>query len=71
MRIRFSKSMKQEFSDLAATYEAEFGEVAHSTAIHDIIAEPGVDGDLVMDVTEDLPAFLSSKGFPFSVDTDR
>jgi hypothetical protein len=63
IRISFAASLRHTFSELAGIYEAEFGEMQFSQVRE--AAEPGTTGNLVMVVPEDLPAFLSSKGFPF------
>jgi len=63
--ISFTANLRHEFSELAGLYEAEFGEVRLSH-IHKT-GEPGSPENLDMVVPEGLPAFLSSKGFPFRV----
>jgi hypothetical protein len=65
IRISFAVSLSHQFSELAGIYEAEFGEVQFSQ-IHKTTA-PGSTENLVMVVPEGLPAFLSSKGFPFQL----
>ena len=65
IRISFAAKLHREFSELAGLYEAEFGEVQFSQ-IHKTIA-PGSAENLILVVSEGLPAFLSSKGFPFQL----
>jgi hypothetical protein len=63
IRISFAASLRHEFSELAGIYEAEFGEMQFPQVREG--AEQGTTGNLIVVVPEDLPAFLSSKGFPF------